>query len=93
MYKSLKDVNKVDGVFPIIKQQNDIDMQQIILGDMSIDVVHKDIKNVHLSVYPPNGKVKISAPLRMDLDAIRVFAISKMSWINKQQIKLQNQER
>lgn len=67
-------------------------MQQIILGDMSIDVVHKDIKNVHLSVYPPNGKVKISAPLRMNLDTIRVFAISKMSWINKQQIKLQNQE-
>jgi predicted metal-dependent hydrolase len=69
-----------------------IDMQQIILGDMSIDVVHKDIKNVHLSVYPPKGKVKISAPLRMNLDTIRVFAISKMSWINKQQIKLQNQE-
>jgi hypothetical protein len=68
-------------------------MQQIILGDMPIDVVHKDIKNVHLSVYPPNGKVKISAPLRMDLDTIRVFAISKMSWITKQQIKLQNQEK
>ena len=69
-----------------------IDMQQIILGDMPIDVVHKDIKNVHLSVYPPNGKVKISAPLRMNLDTIRVFAISKMSWIKKQQIKLQNHE-
>jgi predicted metal-dependent hydrolase len=68
------------------------DMQQIILDDMSIFVVHKDIKNVHLSVYPSNGKVKISAPLRMDLDSIRVFAISKMSWIKKQQIKLQNQE-
>jgi predicted metal-dependent hydrolase len=69
-----------------------IDMQQIILGEMPIDVVHKNIKNVHLSVYPPNGKVKISVPLRMDLDTIRVFAISKMNWIKKQQIKVQNQE-
>lgn len=58
-----------------------IDMQQIILGEMLIDVVHKDIKNVHLSVYPPNGKVKIFVPLHMDLNTIRVFAISKMSWI------------
>lgn len=68
-------------------------MQQIILGDMPIDVVHKDIKNVHLNVYPPNGKVKISAPLRMDLETIRIFAISKLNWIKKQQTKLQKQDR
>ena len=68
-------------------------MQQIILGDMSIDVVQKEIKNVHLSVYPPSGRVRISAPLRMDMDTIRVFAISKLGWIKKQQIKLCEQER
>jgi len=68
-------------------------MQQIIFDDMLIDVVHKDIKNLHLSVYPPNGKIKISAPLRIDLDTIILFATSKMSWIKKQQIKLQNQEK
>ena len=63
-------------------------MQQIMIGDICVDVVHKDIKNVHLSVYPPSGRVRISAPLRMDLDTIRVFAISKLSWIKKQQASL-----
>jgi len=68
-------------------------MQQIMLGDISIDVVQKDIKNLHLSVYPPSGSVRISAPLRMDLDTIRIFAISKLSWIRKQQSKLRSQDR
>jgi len=67
-------------------------MQQIKLGNIKIDVEQKDIKNIYLSVYPPNGKVKISAPERMDLDTIRVFAISKIKWIKKQQAKLTNQE-
>jgi predicted metal-dependent hydrolase len=49
---------------------------QIKLGDIPVDVVLKDIKNVHLSVHPPTGRVRISAPKRMRLAAIRVFAIS-----------------
>jgi len=68
-------------------------MQQIMLGDICVDVVHKDIKNLHLSVYPPDGRIRISAPLRMDTDTIRVFVISKLSWIKKQQSKLRSQER
>jgi predicted metal-dependent hydrolase len=66
---------------------------QIELGGIAVDVVKKDIKNLHLSVYPPAGKVRISAPLRMNLDTIRVFAISKLGWIKQQQKKLQEQER
>jgi len=66
---------------------------RIQLGDIDVDVLHKDIKNIHLSVYPPTGAVRISAPLRMDLDTIRVFALSKLEWIRKQQKKLQEQER
>ena len=68
-------------------------MHQMIIGDICVDVAHKDIKNVHLSVYPPSGRVRISAPLRMSLDTIRVFAISKLSWIKKQHIKFRSQER
>jgi len=68
-------------------------MQQIELGNIIVNVEHKDIKNIHLSVYPPNGKVHISAPNRMDLDTIRVFAISKLQWIKKQQETIKNQER
>ncbi len=66
---------------------------QIELGDITVDVVLKDIKNIHLSVYPPAGRVKISAPSRMDIDTIRVFAISKLGWIKQQQKKFQEQER
>lgn len=66
---------------------------QLQLGDIAVDVVQKDIKNVHLSVYPPAGRVRISAPARMGLDTIRVFAISKLDWIKRQQRKLREQER
>ena len=69
------------------------DVSQIQLGDIAVDVVLKDIKNVHLSVHPPTGRVRISAPKRMRLDTIRVFAISKLAWIRQQQTKLRNQER
>jgi hypothetical protein len=65
----------------------------IQLGDIPVDVVLKDIKNVHLSVYPPAGRVRIAAPRRMNLDTIRVFAISKLGWIKQQQRKLREQER
>ena len=65
----------------------------INLGDIPVEVVKKDIKNVHLSVHPPSGRVRISAPLRMNLDTIRVFAISKLGWIKQQQKKLREQER
>ncbi len=58
-----------------------------------MDVEFKDIKNVHLSVYPPTGRVRISAPARMNLDTIRLYAISKLEWIKKQQAKLQGQQR
>ena len=68
-------------------------MAQVQLGDIAVDVVKKDIKNVHLSVYPPAGRVRISAPSRMSLDTIRVFAISKLDWIKQQQKKLREQER
>ena len=68
-------------------------MAQVQLGNITADVVLKDIKNVHLSVYPPNGHVRIAAPARMSLDTIRVFAVSKLGWIKQQQKKLREQER
>lgn len=67
--------------------------ETIKLGDIVVDVVQKDIKNVHLSVYPPTGRVRISAPFHMSLDTIRSFAISKLGWIRHQQEKLQDQVR
>lgn len=66
---------------------------QFTLGDIAVDVVTKDIKNIHLSVYPPTGRVRISAPVRMEIELIRMYAISKLGWIKKQQRKLRMQER
>jgi predicted metal-dependent hydrolase len=56
---------------------------RIQLGDIPVDVIRKDIKNVHLSVHPPTGRVRIAAPERMSLDTVRVFAIAKVPWIRK----------
>jgi hypothetical protein len=74
-------------------QSNKPTVQTIDLGEITAEVVQKDIKNIHLSVYPPNGRVMIAAPLRMDVETIRIFAISKLGWIKRQQTKLRNQER
>ncbi|WP_310489487.1 SprT family zinc-dependent metalloprotease [Chamaesiphon sp. VAR_69_metabat_338] len=65
----------------------------IDIGDIAVNVVRKNIKNVHLSVCPPTGNVRISAPMRMNLDTIRVFAISKLDWIKKHQQKIRSQVR
>jgi len=66
---------------------------QIEVGGILVDVFFKEIKNVHLSVHPPTGRVRISAPKRMKLDTLRVFAVSKIDWIKKHQKKQLGQER
>lgn len=63
------------------------------LNELDIEIVQKNIKHVHLSVYPPDGRVKVSAPLSMAPDTLRVFVISKLAWIKKQQSKLRAQQR
>jgi predicted metal-dependent hydrolase len=68
-------------------------MEYLQLGQIKVEVELKDIKNIHLSVYPPKGRVHISAPTRMNMDTIRIYAISKLSWIKKQQVKILSQER
>src|SRR5690606_7168984 len=68
-------------------------VSELQLGDLSVDVVLKDIKNVHLSVHPPTGRVRIAAPCNMSEDAIRLFAISKLGWIKRHQRRQQAQER
>ncbi|WP_310568047.1 M48 family metallopeptidase, partial [Hydrogenophaga sp.] len=65
----------------------------IELGDIQAEVIRKDIKHLHLSVLPPMGRVRISAPQHMKLDTIRVFAISRLAWIKTEQHKMQAQPR
>lgn len=68
-------------------------METIQLGEIAIAVTRKDIKNVHLSVHPPTGRVTLSAPKSTRLDVARAYAISKLGWIKDQQRKLANQAR
>ncbi len=68
-------------------------MGKLMVGDIEIELIKKNIKNLHLSVLPPDGRVRISAPKKLDDETIRLFAVSKLSWIKKQQVKFQNQER
>lgn len=64
-----------------------------ITSNLDIDVVRKNIKNMHLAVYPPTGRVRIAAPLRIDDEAVRLFAISKIAWIRKHQRHFKEQDR
>lgn len=66
---------------------------ELTLGDVAVEVVRKNIRNLHLSVHPPTGRVRIAAPLRMADETVRVFALSKLPWIRSQRRKLQRQER
>ena len=68
-------------------------MEIIKLGDINIEVTLKAIKNVHLSVYPPYGKVKVAAPSRMSIENIKIYTISKLGWIKEQQKKFKSQIR
>lgn len=69
-------------------------MTEIIeIGDISITVTRKDIKNVHLSVHPPEGRVTLSAPTETRLEVARAYAITRLGWICEQQEKLRDQAR
>ncbi|GAB3515877.1 M48 family metallopeptidase [Emticicia fontis] len=64
-----------------------------ITPDISIDVVRKNIKHMHLAVYPPTGRVRIAAPMRINDEGVKLFAISKLSWIKKNQRNFVAQDR
>jgi predicted metal-dependent hydrolase len=68
-------------------------MRQITVSNITIDVVRKDIENLHLAVYPPTGRVRIATPLSVNDEAIRLFAISKLGWIKKHRKNFANQAR
>jgi predicted metal-dependent hydrolase len=58
-----------------------------------VEIVRKDIKNLHLGVYPPNGRVRLAAPLRLTDDAVRLAVITRLGWIRRQQAKFDEQDR
>lgn len=66
---------------------------QIKISGLVVDVVRKDIKNLHLGVYPPMGRVRVAVPLRVSDEAVRLAVISRLSWIKRQKTKFTTQAR
>src|SRR3954469_8696863 len=60
---------------------------------IGIDVVYKDIKHLHIGVYPPLGRIRVAAPKRLDEDQIRLAIIQRLPWIKRQREQLQNADR
>ena len=65
----------------------------VLISDIQIEIIKKDIKNMHLSVLPPDGKVRVSAPNNLSDDSIIMFVKTKLGWIKKQQEKFELQPR
>ncbi len=67
--------------------------ETIEVGGIRVEVVRKPIKNLHLSVHPPDGRVRVSAPLRLDDEAVRLTVISRLRWIQRRQKAFADQPR
>jgi len=68
-------------------------IERIKVGEVEIEVTFKDIKNLHLSVHPPYGRVTISSPFVYDLEKVKLYASTKLAWIKKEQRKFLEQKR
>lgn len=66
---------------------------EIVIGGIAVEVVRKEIKHLHIGVYPPAGRVRVAAPLRLDDEAIRLAVVSRLGWIRRKQKGLAGQER
>jgi predicted metal-dependent hydrolase len=65
----------------------------LTIRGIDIDVIYKDIKNLHIGVYPPMGRVRVAAPLHLDDDRVRLAVIQRLPWIKKKREQLQSAER
>lgn len=65
----------------------------IEVSGLTVEVVRKDIKNFHLAVYPPNGRVRVAVPTRLGDQAVRLAVISRLGWIRRQQARFEQQDR
>jgi len=68
-------------------------MQQITVGGVRVAIVRKPIKNLHLGVYPPRGRVRVAAPLSVSNEAVRLAVIGKLAWIKRQRTQFASQPR
>lgn len=65
----------------------------MVLAGLEVELVRKDIKNLHLAVYPPDGRIRLAAPMETDISTLEVYLASKIPWIRKQQRAVEHQPR
>ena len=70
-----------------------IESYALDIRGISVEVIHKAIKNLHVGVYPPSGRVRVAAPLYLDDEAVRLAVISRLGWIRRKQAEFEQQER
>ena len=66
---------------------------KITVNGLPVDIVRKDIKNLHLGVYPPHGRIRVAAPLRVSDNVVRLAVIGKLGWIKRQRARFDSQPR
>src|SRR5690606_17570724 len=67
--------------------------QTIEVAGISVEVIRKEIKNLHLGVYPPNGRVRVASPRHFSDETVRVAVITRLPWIRRKQSEFSQQER
>src|SRR5512135_524562 len=70
-----------------------IESHHLNVAGIVVEVTRKDIKNLHLGVYPPHGRVRVAAPLVVSDDAVRLAVIEKLGWIKRQRAQFNAQPR
>ncbi len=85
--------DKLDDIMQLIVAQKRILMTIINVSNIFAEVEWKEIKNIHLTIYPPNARVHVSAPIGMTEEAVRLFLITKMPWINQRITQILGQNR
>lgn len=71
----------------------DSERSHLSVRGVSVEVIRKAIKNLHLGVYPPHGRVRVASPLHLDDEAVRLAIVSRLGWIRRKQAEFQRQER
>src|SRR5690606_1660269 len=65
----------------------------IEIAGLSVELVRKPIKNLHIGVYPPTGRVRVAAPPAVSEDAVRVAVVTRLGWIKQKKLEFEGQAR
>ena len=81
------------GSSKLSKRSLVIEQHQLVVSGIRVEVCRRDIMHLHVGVYPPHGRVRVAAPLRLTNEAVRLAVISRLGWIRRRRAAFQNQDR